>query len=172
MSPPINNIIIIDGLKTVLINNIIFKSRRNIDWNYIESLLKCQIGKHYDILETSERIYIGTDFPDEFSHSVDTKKLKGANEKAKANTIESISQLIAIADNKTKYDDYSQKHKNKAKFGWFRYDTRFGIPVYNDNNELLRYNIFNARILVRRDIDGKLYLYDIVRIKKETSKPL
>ena len=172
MSPPINNIIIIDGLKTVLINNIIFKPRRNIDWNYIELLLKCQIGKHYDILATSERIYIGTDFPDEFSHSVDTKKLKGANEKAKANTIESISQLIAIADNKTEYDDYSQKHKNKAKFGWFRYDTRFGIPVYNDNNELLRYNIFNARILVRRDIDGKLYLYDIVRIKKETSKPL
>ena len=52
-----------------------------------------------------------------------------------------------------------------------RYDTRFGLPVYDENGELERYNIFGARILIRRDKDGKLYLYDIVRTKKETSKP-
>lgn len=35
-----------------------------------------------------------------------------------------------------------------------------------------RYNIFSTQMLVRCDADGKLYLYDFVRTKKETSKPL
>lgn len=33
------------------------------------------------------------------------------------------------------------------------------------------YNIYTAKMLVRHDADGKLYLYDIIRTKKETSTP-
>ena len=126
----------------VLINDIRFKSRRNIDWNEIEEYLKEYIGNTYEILETCEKIYIGNDFPDEFCHSKDKIRLKGANEKA------------------------------KAKKGWYRYDTRFGIPKYDENGELEGYHIYSAKMLVRRDEDGKLYLYDFVRTKKETSSPL
>ena len=93
-------------------------------------------------METCEKIYIGNDFPDEFCHSKDKIRLKGANEKA------------------------------KAKKGWYRYDTRFGIPVYDESGEIKRYNIFKARMLVRCDEKKNLYLYDIVQIKKETSTPL
>ena len=125
----------------VLINDIRFKSRRNIDWNEIEEYLKEYIGNTYEILETCEKIYIGNDFPDEFCHSKDKIRLKGANEKA------------------------------KAKKGWYRYDTRFGIPKYDENGELEGYHIYSAKMLVRRDEDGKLYLYDFVRTKKETSSP-
>lgn len=125
----------------VLINDIRFKSRRNIDWNEIEEYLKEYIGNTYEILETCEKIYIGNDFPDEFCHSKDKIRLKGANE------------------------------KEKAKKGWYRYDTRFGIPKYNENGELEEYHIYSAKMLVRRDEDGKLYLYDFVRTKKETSSP-
>ena len=67
----------------VLINDIRFKSRRNIDWNEIEEYLKEYIGNTYEILETCEKIYIGNDFPDEFCHSKDKIRLKGANEKAR-----------------------------------------------------------------------------------------
>ena len=116
----------------VLINDIRFKSRRNIDWNEIEEYLKEYIGNTYEILETCEKIYIGKD----------KIRLKGANEKA------------------------------KAKKGWYRYDTRFGIPKYDENGELEGYHIYSAKMLVRRDEDGKLYLYDFVRTKKETSSPL
>lgn len=49
--------------------------------------------------------------------------------------------------------------------------TRFGLPVYDEFGEIVSYNIFKARMLVRCDKDGKLYLYDFVRTKKETSKP-
>ena len=62
--------------------------------------------------------------------------------------------------------------KAKAKKGWYRYDTRFGIPKYDENGELEGYHIYSAKMLVRRDEDGKLYLYDFVRTKKETSSPL
>ncbi len=132
----------VDGNKIVLINDILFKSRRAIDWNEIEQILKKYIGEYYEIAETAEKVYIGADFPDEFSHSKYTKAIKGANEKA------------------------------KAKNGWYRYDTRFGIPVYSDLGEIERYNIFKARMLVRCDENKKLYLYDIVQIKKEMSRPL
>ena len=46
------------------------------------------------------------------------------------------------------------------------------IPVYSEVGEIERYNIFRARMLVRCDANGKLFLYDIVQIKKETSTPL
>ena len=52
------------------------------------------------------------------------------------------------------------------------YKEELVIPVYDEDDVLERYNIFRARILIRRDIDGKLYLYDLVTTKKETSKPL
>ena len=60
--------------------------------------------------------------------------------------------------------------KAKAQFGWYRYNTRFGIPVYDEDGNLERYNIFSTRMLVRCDADGKLYLYDLVRTKKRNEQ--
>lgn len=51
----------------------------------MESIQQRYLKEYFEISETSEKIYIGSDFPDEFSHSNDTKGLKGANTKAKAN---------------------------------------------------------------------------------------
>lgn len=161
----------LDGSKIALVNDIRYKSRKSIDWNEVEQYLKEYIGECFEIAETSEKICIGSDFPDEFSHSNDTKGLKGANIKAKANIEPAIGELIQIATKKLQYPDYNNKHGAKAQFGWYRYNTRFGIPVYDADGNLERYNIFGARMLVRRDADGKLYLYDLVRTKKETSKP-
>ena len=69
-------------------------------------------------------------------------------------------------------EDYNSKHGVKAKFGWYRYDTRLALPVYNDEGEIQRYNIYKLRMLVRHAEDGKLYLYDFLRTKKEMSSPL
>ena len=168
---PLNIVTDPDGKRLVLINDVRFKSRRKLDWDTIEEFLKEYIGKYYEIQDTSERVYIGTDFPDEFSHSLDTKGLKGANEKAKANISTAIGELIEIAVNKTEYPDYDKKYGSKARYGWYRYDTRFGLPVYSEDGFLERYNIFLVRMLVRCDKDGRLYLYDFVRTKKETSSP-
>ena len=45
-------------------------------------------------------------------------------------------------------------------------------PVYGKNKDLERYNVFHASILVRHDENGKMYLYDVIDIKKETGNPL
>lgn len=161
-----------DGKSIVIINDIRFKGKKKIDWNEVEEYLKEYIGRCYEIAETSEKIYIGTDFPDEFAHSKDTKILRGPNEKAKANSMQAIGELIQIATAKTVSPDFNERHKNKAKYGWYRYDTRVGLPVYDNEGNLERYNIFSIRMLVRHGSDDKLYLYDMLRTKKETSKPL
>ena len=172
VSQNVNVICDADGKKVVLINDIRFKSRRAINWVEIEEYLKEYIGRCFEITESAEKVYIGTDFPDEFSRSDDRIGLKGANEKAKANMITAVDELIQIATNKAESPDFDKRHNAKAKYGWYRYDTRFGIPVYDEEGELLRYNIFSTRMLVRCDADGKLYLYDFIRIKKETRSPL
>lgn len=145
---------------------------KNIDWDEIEKILRQYIGEFYEIYQTAEKVYIGTDFPDEYTHSKYTKAIRGANEKAKANAITAIGELISIADNKIEYPDYEGRHGNKAKNGWYRYDTRFGIPIYDESGEIERYNIFRARLLIRCNEKKQLFLYDIIQIKKETSTPL
>ena len=64
------------------------------------------------------------------------------------------------------------KQRKDAKYGWYSYDSRFALPVFGDDGEIERYNVFNVAMLVRHDEDGKYYLYDIMNIKKETSTPL
>ena len=46
------------------------------------------------------------------------------------------------------------------------------VPVYSEDGNVERYNIFHASLLIRHDNDGKMYLYDVIDIKKETSNPL
>ena len=161
-----------EGKRIVVISDVWFKGKTTKEWAEIEKYLKEYVGKYYEIVETSEKIYIGKDFPDEFVHGKDKTILKGPNAKAKANASRAVKELIQIATNKTFAQDYNSKHRKKAQYGWYRYDTRLALPVYNDSGEVQRYNIYKLRMLVRHDSDGKLYLYDFLRTKKETSSPL
>lgn len=144
---PTGNISVIsdaEGKKVVVINDLRFKRSKNVDWNMVENYLKEYIGSCTEILDTNELIYIGSDFPDEYSHSKDTKVLRGPNEYAKANASVAIRELIQIAANKTFSENKKSKHNSKAKYGWYRYDTRFAVPKYNNGGELTGYNILKA----------------------------
>ena len=94
----------------------------------------------------------------------------GPRAKAKANAATAIPELIQIATNPRHQANTKSKHAKSARYGWYRYDIRFGIPVYEDD-VLSRYNIFRAILLVNHAENGKKYLYDIIAIKKETSRP-
>ena len=123
--------------------------------------------------DSAEKIYIDGDFPDEFANSESRIALKGPVSKAKANASQGIPELIQIATKDSFSENNKMKHKKDAKYGWYRYNVRFALPVYDDKSgELLRYNIFSAKMLVRHAEDGKKYLYDFLRIKKETGSPL
>lgn len=159
----------LDGNKIVLINDILF--RRNVDWNDVKSYLESFVGKFYEIADTKDIIYVGKDLPDEYTGSKYTYSLKGANAKAKANASQGIPEMLEIAYGKHFKENSGTKHLRDAANGWYRYDSRFALPVYDENGEVKRYNIFHASMLIRHARDGKLYLYDVLDIKKETSTP-
>ena len=128
-----------------------------------------EAGEFYQIEDCNKMIYIGSDLPDEYMHSNYTRILKGANAKAKANAAQGLPELLKIATNEVYEDNRKEKHSKDAKYGWYSYDSRFALPVFSDDGEIERYNVFNVAMLVRHDEDGKYYLYDIMKIKKETS---
>ena len=159
-----------EGNKIVLINDIIFKGKRSVEWADVEKYLRQYVGEFYQIADTKDIIYIGTDLPDEYAGSNYTKHIKGTVAKAKANAVQAIPEMIEIATTKVYEENKKNKHSRHAKNGWYRYDTRFALPVYQENGELDRYNVFSARLLIRHASSGKMYLYDVLEIKKETSK--
>ncbi len=161
-----------DGRKVVIIHDIIFKNKRYVDWKDVKEYLKTYVGEYYTILSSQEKIYIGTDFPSEYSGSAYTYSLKGANVRAKANAVQGIPEMIEIATGGHYRENDEEKHKRNAKYGWYRYDTYFAIPIYGNDGEVEYYNVFHTSLLIRHDEDGKKYLYDILDIKKETSYPL
>ena len=161
------------GNKTVLIQDVIFKGKRSLEWADVEAYLKQFVGEVYTVEKTADLVYIGKDLPDEYTHSNYTLILKGANAKAKANATQGIPMLLQCATNRRWQENFKGKHNVDAKFGWYRFTTRFALPVYNnDTGELERFNIFRIEMLIRHAADGYLYLYDLVNIKKETSTPL
>ncbi len=162
-----------DGKRIVLINDIRFKGKKKEEWKEVEKYLMEYVGNCYEIEESAEKIYIASDFPDEYANSESRIALKGPVSKAKANAAQGIPELVQIATDQSYSENEKKKHSKDAKFGWYRYDVRFALPVYDDkSNKLIRYNIFSAKMLVRHAEDGKKYLYDFLRIKKETGSPL
>ena len=157
------------GRKIVVINQILFYGKKKLPWNEGQKYLKCYIGKIIEVAETKELIHIASDFPDEYKGSEDTKKTHGAYAKAKANAVQGVEEMVKISRKTSETPNYKDKNKNKAKYGWHRYLSRFALPVVSEDNLIRYYNIYLATLVVRKTKNGKLYLYDIVNIKKEDS---
>ena len=128
--------------------------------------------RNVSVIQDIDGNNIGDDLPSEYSGSKYTHSIKGTNAKAKANAVQGIPEMIEIAVGKHFRENKESKHWRNAMYGWYRYDSRFAIPVYRDDEEVERYNIFHASLIVRYSEDGKLYLYDVIDIKKETSNPI
>ena len=169
MERKVNIVEDLDGNKIVFIHDIRFKGRQSIEWADIEKYLKQYVGEAHIIESTNDMVYIGADLPEEYAHSNYTNTLKGANAKAKANAAQGIPEMIEIAINKAHKDNYKEKNKRDARYGWYRYESRFALPVFNESGEIERYNVFRVIMVVRHAEDDKMYLYDIMNIKKEMS---
>lgn len=158
----------VNGNRVVVINDIVFRGKQSINWNDVEEYLKQYVGEFYTIADTKEVVFIGKDLPDEYAHSEYTRILKGANAKAKANAAQGIPELIEIATGARYTPNSKPKHQKDAKYGWYRYESRFALPVFGNDGEVSRYNVFHVAMILRHGEDNKKYLYDIMNIKKET----
>ena len=67
-----------------LIEKVIFSNKQNISWNDVEQYLKRYIGQDFIVEEFQDVIHIAGNFPDEYTESKYTKKLRGALAKVKA----------------------------------------------------------------------------------------
>ena len=123
----------------MVINDIRFKGKRSIDWREVRAYLKNYVGDFYKVASTGDVIYIGDDLPSEYSGSKYTHSIKGTNAKAKANAVQGIPEMIEIAVGKHFRENKESKHWRNAMYGWYRYDSRFAIPVYRDDEEVERY---------------------------------
>lgn len=170
MSRNVNVIADINGNKIVLINDIIFKGKRSVNWKDVEEYLKQYVNEFFEIADTKDVVYIGSDLPDEYANSKYTHMLKGASAKAKANAAQGLPEMIEIASGKQFEENRKNKHSKDAKFGWYRYESRFALPVFDANGDVERYNVFHVLMLVRHARDGKMYLYDIMEIKKRNEQ--
>lgn len=157
----------LDGKNIVVINSLIFKGKKRVDWKIVKEYLKKYVGEFYQIIETGDIIFIGNDLPNEYTRSKYTRNLVRSNIKNKANLAQAIPELIEIASNKKQGIIQKNKHKNDAIYGWYKYDTRFAFPVFNDNKQIIRYNVYKAILLMRKSSNNNLYLYDIIQIFKE-----
>lgn len=101
--------------------------------------------RNVSVIQDIDGNNIGDDLPSEYSGSKYTHSIKGTNAKAKANAAQGIPEMIEIALGKHFRENKESKHWRNAMYGWYRYDSRFAIPVYRDDEEVERYNIFMLR---------------------------
>lgn len=92
--------------------------------------------RNVSVIQDIDGNNIGDDLPSEYSGSKYTHSIKGTNAKAKANAVQGISEMIEIAVGKHFRENKESKHWRNAMYGWYRYDSRFAIPVYRDDEEV------------------------------------
>lgn len=146
----------------VRINEDIFANNTNNQSisKIIHDYLVQHIGEYYYILESGQKVYLGKDLPGEYAYSKSSQSLLTTQKLAKGRAASGLKQIIENATNRQYKANYKSKHRTDAKYGFYRYDTRFSF-IQNGKE-----NIYKGTVLVRNDADGKKYLYDILDIKK------
>lgn len=152
----------------IRLENIVFKGKRNINWDDVERYLKKYIGQTYIVNLYGDQICVNWNFINEFVGSKYTKSLRGSLVKIKANLVTILPQVIEAAYDRRWVPNKDDKHKNNASKGWYRYSINFELPVQAVDDEKIRWNKYIATIVVRWN-DSGLYIHDIINIKKEAS---
>ena len=143
-----------------IIENIFQKNSDKSITNIIKQYLINHIGEYFTIIESGQKIYLGEDLPFEYTFSKSSQNLSLANKLAKGRAISGLKGIIENASNKKFSNDKKRKHIKDAKYGFYKYNTKFSFE-YNG-----RERIYSGTILIRNDANGKKYLYDIIDIKK------
>ena len=162
----------VDGKSVVWIEeNILKENKGQPVHQFIANFIAEHIGEAYTIIESGQKVYIGEDLPGEYTQSVYTQTVLRNNPniiKVKNRATANIGEIIEIATNR-KWEKAEHSGNKDAKYGIYKYNTRFGFPVKDADGNTIGANIYKAKLVIRNASDGKKYLYDIVSIKKDTA---
>ena len=153
-----------NGEKVVVIDRRLVKDAKRDAKKFIRSELKNHIGEYYDLIATSERIYLGSDLPGEYVYSENSKKNRYSKEKLWAS--DNLDELIEIAGLGSHKPNQKTKHATDAKYGWYKHPVRFDVPIMGVGGNTIGHNEFKAALLIRHAADGKKYLYDMIKVEK------
>ena len=131
---------------------------------YIAEFIAAEIGNSYNIIESGQSVYIGEDLPSEFTQSKYTQSLKARRKdllNAKNQSAQNLKDIVEIATNRRWEKNTKAKHNVDAKYGFYKYTSRFAIDKGNGSGPE-----YEVTLVIRNDADGKKYLYDITDIKK------
>ena len=119
------------GNAIVIIPDIIFWNKQDIDWDAVKEYLKKYLGEIIENKQTKEKIEIGTKFADEYTGSKYSEHIRGARAKAKANAAQGIRELVESAANKIHSENKKSKHKKDAKVAGtiIRSDLRYQFMI-------------------------------------------
>jgi hypothetical protein len=160
----------VDGQQIAWIENSSLSNKDLRDHKKIAEYIGRHIGEVYTIIESGQRVYIGEDLPSEYTQSEYTKRLLKNNPatlKAKNRASDALGDMIEIASDR-RWEKTKHTHNKDAKFGMYRYNSRFAFAV-NGGNGTPNVHAYDVELLIRNASDGKKYLYDIVNIKKNTA---
>lgn len=140
------------------------------DYKVAEMYLKTLVNTEHPfatILVDAQPVYIGKDLPGEYKGSEYTHGLNSSTRQVKMQAATNLDEMLLLAENGEWRDNVKEKHKRDAKNGWYRYSTRFALPVLDIKKAVDHYTVYSGTLLIRNDADGKSYLYDLLDIKKE-----
>ena len=140
------------------------------DYKVAEAYLKTLVDTEHPfatILMDAQPVYIGKDLPGEYKGSEYTHGLNRSTRQVKMQAATNLDEMLLLAENGEWRENVKDKHKQDAKNGWYRYSTRFALPVLDIKKAVDHYTVYSGTLLIRNDADGKSYLYDLLDIKKE-----
>lgn len=157
-----------NGQTYVMVENAMTNAQLK-DHQAIADYIAEHIGEVYTIIESGQRVYIGKDLPNEYTHSKYTQRIaNSAKQRAKNRAVSNLGEMVEIATNR-RWEKTRHPNNKDAAYGMYRYDTTFAFPVKGENGV---YRAYDAELLIRNASGGRKYLYDIVSIKENTGLAL
>ena len=161
----------INGNQIVWVENSHLTNKELKNPHAIAKYIEAHIGEVYTIIESGQKVYIGKDLPKEYTRSKYTSYLRKTNDqmvKAKAKATGELGLLIETATNR-RWEETRHTHNKDAKYGIYRYDSRFAFPVKDNNGKITNVRAYDVELIIRNASNRKKYLYDIVNIKENTA---
>lgn len=132
--------------------------------SYVRDYITAHIDQIYTIAENGYKVGLHTNLPDEYTRSKYTLQI-GNNRnllRAKIRMVPGIGEMIEIATNGRK-ENAEHTHNKNARKGVYKYTTRVAF------SDKVKVEAYKATLVILHSSNGRMYLYDIENIKKDTA---